>query len=620
VTKERSAACVVTVGDRAAWMDRCCDELVALGYGVVGLRIQGARDGVERTEEFDSRVVVFLMDADSPENIALVVDARRRWVASLTLVIVGRGEEVANHGFHDAELDDVLFWSRRADGDLPRALHRAANIGASRSEMEVILDHVSDAVVVLDDVGRVRFSNRAAEELFGRSGVMLASDGIDPELVSGEGGAVVVNGADGSERYCEVSVSEIRLHGAPRRMACFRDITERSGAPRGVEELRDSREAVLRALPVVMWIVDAELRVLFFHGEHGSGGKTVAERPEVPLSEFLGDACDEKLLEAHRAALRGDNSITRLSWLNRSWDVHVAEIERDSLVGGGGGGGGGEAVAVCVDVSKRERLQKALFDAQKLEAVGHLAGGVAHEINTPMQYVGDNLQFMEMALAQFEKAFDMLTSAVGEESPVHGHLRKLKLAYMRREAPVAVSQSLEGVARVSKIVKALKQSALMDVGPPEPTNLNHVVKNAIDVSQNEWKYTADVRCDLAKDLPSILGVPGDLTRAILSLVVNASDAIKDVHRSGEKGEICLRTTSTDDEIILEVQDDGGGILPEIRDKIFHQFFTTKDTGAGLGQGLTIARSIVVDRHGGTINFDVDEGVGTTFVLKFPRAT
>ena len=295
----------------------------------------------------------------------------------------------------------------------------------------------------------------------------------------------------------------------------------------------------------------------------------------------------------------------------------MAEIEHDALPGGEALGG--EAMAVCVDVTKRKKLQKALFDAQKLEAVGHLAGGVAHEINTPMQYVGDNLQFMEMALGQFEEAFDLLTAEVDADSPVHAKLRKLKLDYMRREAPSAVSQSLEGVARVSKIIKALKQSALMESGPPEPTNLNQVVKTAVNVSQNEWKYTADVRCELDEALPPLLGVPGDLTRAILALLVNASQAIKERLVPGEKGNIVLRTFSTEDELVLEIRDDGGGIPAEIRDKIFHQFFTTKETGVGLGQGLTIARSVVVDRHGGVIEFEVDDGVGTTFVVKFPRS-
>jgi signal transduction histidine kinase len=374
---------------------------------------------------------------------------------------------------------------------------------------------------------------------------------------------------------------------------------------------------MLRALPIVMWIVDAELRVLFFRGGHAVDGEAVTQRPGVRLCEFLGEACGEEILDAHRAALRGETATATLSWLNRSWDVHVAEIEHDAL--SGGEVLGGEAVAVCVDVTKRERLQKALFDAQKLEAVGHLAGGVAHEINTPMQYVGDNLQFMQMAFEQFEKAFELLISEIDIESGVHGRLKQMKLEYLRREAPSAVSQSLEGVTRVSKIVRALKQSALMEAGPPEPTSLNTVVKNAVNVSQNEWKYTAEIECEFGEDLPMLIGVPGDLTRAVLALLVNASQAIKETNSVRERGLITLRTYATEDVIVLEIQDTGGGIPREIRDKIFHQFFTTKETGAGLGQGLTIARSILVDRHGANIDFEVDEGVGTTFVVKFPRS-
>ncbi|MGB1698834.1 MAG: sensor histidine kinase, partial [Nannocystaceae bacterium] len=378
------------------------------------------------------------------------------------------------------------------------------------------------------------------------------------------------------------------------------------------------REAILRALPMVMWVVDSDLRVLLYRGEYAADERGVMERPLLPLSEFLGSSCDEVVLEAHHAALRGETATVALSWLGRTWDLHVAEIEHDSLPGGEALGG--EAIAVCVDVSRREKLQKALFEANKLEAVGHLAGGVAHEINTPMQYVGDNLQFMEMALERFERAFDLLTAAVGDDDPVHGKLKKLKLDYIRTEIPSAISQSLEGVDRVSKIVKALKQSALMESGPPEPINLNHIVKNAVNVSQNEWKYSAEIQYELADALPAALGVPGDLTRAVLAIVVNASQAIKEQLAPGEKGMIRIRTFATEKEIVLEIEDDGGGIPAELRDKVFHQFFTTKETGAGLGQGLTIARAIIVDRHQGTLSFDVNDGVGTTFVVKLPLPT
>lgn len=596
---------------------RCYDRLIGRGDAVTRLELEASPGHAGALNMSERAMLVVVMAQATREQLVCVSNARRSWEHLPLVVIVDRDDDQTRDALCDVGVDGVVSVDGETLDGLEQGLALVGDDDSSRREIELILDGVSDPVIVVDADGRVQFSNPVATACLGRGEAAVEAAGVDLKALVADRRGLLVVALDGGRRVWDVKVRRLRISGSRCRVLVFHDVTEEPTSARVLEELRASQQAMLRALPIVMWIVDAELQVLFFRGELAVEGEVVTQRPGVTLCEFLGEACREEVLEAHRAALRGETGTATLSWLSRSWDVHVAKIEHDAVHRGEVLGG--EAVAVCVDVTRRERLQKALFDAQKLEAVGHLAGGVAHEINTPMQYVGDNLQFLEMALEQFEKAFDLLMSEVDTESGVHARLGKMKLAYLRQEAPSAVSQSLEGVARVSKIVRALKQSTLMEVGPPEPTSLNTVVKNAVNVSQNEWKYTAEVKCELGEDLPPLLGVPGDLTRAVLALLVNASQAIKETNAVSDRGLITLRTYAIEDAIVLEVQDDGGGIPGEIRDKIFHQFFTTKETGDGLGQGLTIARSIFVDRHGASIDFEVDEGVGTTFAVRFPRS-
>jgi signal transduction histidine kinase len=283
------------------------------------------------------------------------------------------------------------------------------------------------------------------------------------------------------------------------------------------------------------------------------------------------------------------------------------------------------------EIAERKRVEQDLLRAQKLEAVGHLAAGIAHEINTPAQYVGDNLRFLDNAFTDIGKLLDVWQRllATAKHGPLPERLaaeadaavRGADLAYLREEIPAATRQSLEGIERVAGIVRAMKEFAHPGNGHKQYYDINRAIQGTLTVSRNEWKYVAEVVTDLAPDLPLVPCLAGDFNQVILNLVVNAAHAIADVVGDGSngKGTITVRTRIDGDWAEIQIEDTGTGIPANIRDKVFDQFFTTKDVGRGTGLGLSIAHAIVVRKHGGSIDFRTEEGRGTVFTVRLPAA-
>jgi PAS domain S-box-containing protein len=282
---------------------------------------------------------------------------------------------------------------------------------------------------------------------------------------------------------------------------------------------------------------------------------------------------------------------------------------------------------IARDVTERKRMEMELRHAQKLEAVGGLAAGIAHEINTPIQFVGDNARFLQDAFASLTAVIERCQElqAAAEAGQVTSELLKATseaavaadLGYLLPEIPRALEQTLEGVNRVAKIVRAMKEFAHPDRAEKAASDLNKALESTLVVALNELKYVADVETDFG-ELPPVVCHPGDLNQVFLNILVNAAHAIGDVVRhSGQKGRIRITTRQDGDEVVIAISDTGPGIPEEIRDKIFDPFFTTKEVGKGTGQGLAIARSVVVDKHGGTLSFETEAGKGTTFFIRLP---
>jgi signal transduction histidine kinase len=274
-------------------------------------------------------------------------------------------------------------------------------------------------------------------------------------------------------------------------------------------------------------------------------------------------------------------------------------------------------------------LREQLSQAQKLESVGQLAAGIAHEINTPTQYVGDNIRFVQKSFVHLVKLLniydrlwietcaDTLTPAVKQE--VATALQKTDTRFLLEEIPKAIDDGLEGVKRVSSLVSAMKEFSHPGTKEKVPLDLNRAIRSTITVAQNEWKYVADVETEFDPDLPLVSCLPGEFNQVILNLIVNAAHAIGDLPKPGDaqKGKIRVRTALCPTGVEIRIADTGRGIPPEVRAKIFDPFFTTKEIGKGTGQGLAIARSVIVDKHEGSLDFETVVGEGTTFIIRLP---
>lgn len=275
-------------------------------------------------------------------------------------------------------------------------------------------------------------------------------------------------------------------------------------------------------------------------------------------------------------------------------------------------------IAVKYDISERKALEAKLIQAQKLESIGQLAAGVAHEINTPIQFIGDNLQFLSDA---FTSLLPRLATPPPGSDPRAARAALEDIAFYRDEVPRAVRDSLEGVEHVAKIVRSLKAFAHPGADEKSSVEINKVIDNALTISRNEWKYAAELTLDLAPALPSVPGHPTELGQVFLNIIVNAAQAItsKLGERPLEKGRIAVSSRLKGESVEVRISDSGCGIAPEQCERIFDLFYTTKDVGKGSGQGLAIAHAVVVEQHRGAISVESEPGQGTTFIVELPLA-
>jgi two-component system, NtrC family, sensor kinase len=408
-----------------------------------------------------------------------------------------------------------------------------------------------------------------------------------------------------------------------QNQAFRRELEERKVLQEQADEARNEWERTMNALPDMIAIVDLNRHIVRLN-------QAMQEKIGKPFAEIIGQPCfmctrgprcpHQKMLETGKAL--ATEIFIKEPHCHFSLNIIPYYSAKGKLIG---------SVHILRDITEqrknqkeKEILQAQLLQAHKLESVGQLAAGIAHEINTPTQFVSSNVGFLSDAFTDVKDIIATLTRAAETNTLSPARLRdalnKADWPYLETEIPLAIEQSREGLIRVTSIVRAMKEFSHPGGKEFEQVDINHLIEITVTVARNEWKYGAEVVLKLASDLPGVSCLANAIGQTLLNLLVNAAHAITEkLGRTpeGGKGTITITTASDGASVTIAIADTGCGIPESIQGKIFDPFFTTKDVGKGTGQGLAIAYDVITRKHGGKLGFTTVPGEGTTFTISLP---
>ena len=518
----------------------------------------------------------------------------------------------------------------------------------SELRRRAVIESAPDCVISMDHLGHVIEFNPAAEETFGYSrsdalgrplGELIIPQGqrfahqagLAHYLTTGEAPLlnrrieVTAQRADGTEFPVQLAVTTALLNEQPIFTAYLHDVSERKQTEAKMAKLSRAMEQTAESVCITDRAGFIEYVNPAFHAMTGySPDEALGRTPSFLKSGKQGPEFYRRMWET---ILSGESFID--VFINHRkdgmlyWEEKTITPLTDDL------GNITHFVATGKNITQRKALESQLVHAQKMESIGQLAAGIAHEINTPTQYIGDNLRFLEEAfndIAQLLDAHEALAQQIHEGTLNQTQLttiQQLKEAldvdYLRQELPQSIGQALGGVAQVSRIVQAMKQFAHPGSLEKTPADLNKAIESTVTVARNEWKYIADVVLELDPALPPVPCVLGDINQVVLNMIINAAHAIQEKLGDTPEGQGTIRvsTHTQQDEAVIRIRDTGAGIPEALQSRIFDPFFTTKEVGKGTGQGLAISYSVVVDKHGGHLTCDSTQGEGSTFCIYLP---
>ena len=524
-------------------------------------------------------------------------------------------------------------WMRRTGA---AQAQREAALRVSEANFRAFFASMSDMIAVTTPAGRIEYVNLALQERLGYSAEELQAIhllDLNPANLRAEAEAVLAAALRREKGKCSLPLvtksgvlipAETRLwfgkwNGADCVFALSKDLTAEQEAQQRFERLFRNNPALMALLASSDLrfedVNDAFLSVLGY-SRIDIVGKTGAELDLYPHPDQVAAAVDQLRLGGRIANI--DVQLRRKGGAIIEGLLSGEAIRHQ---------GRQYFLIVMLDITDHRRLEAELGHARKLEAVGQLAAGIAHEINTPTQYVGDGVHFLRDAfegyqrlVSQYQRAVEVLEKSGGSEAlvaAIRDTEEEIDLAYLDANLPGSFDSCQDGVSRISTIVRAMKEFAHPDQREKAPADLGRALQTTLNIARNEYKYVADVTTEF-NDLPPVLCHVGDLNQVFLNLIVNAAHAIGDVvGQGGTKGTIRITTLREGDLARIDIADTGSGIPEAIRHRIFDPFFTTKGVGKGSGQGLAIARDIVVIKHHGSLTFESQVGKGTTFTIRLP---
>ena len=508
---------------------------------------------------------------------------------------------------------------------------------------------LGDALVILDGAGRIEFANAQAAQILGRGAAELSGAEFADAVTGGwprerEKRASLcrlrecidswkpLRDDDGrfmnaARQWVPVSFTLSPLDGEGSRpsggVVIFRDMSEHKKFERALRQSESRLRAVFESAAVGIVRLDPSGLILGANRAMARMlGLEMAELVGRSLGSLLHGACTDGGPRSQGAAVGGGTALEERRYRHadgRAVWVQCTEtwVEDDA-------GGVAFGTLIVENISDRKQLEVSLRHAQKLESVGRLASGIAHEINTPVQFVCDNVHFLKGAfetLSALIAAHAAVLAGCPEEArrAVARATEEADFAYLEGEVPKAVLQTLDGLSRVASIVQAMKSFAHPEQGEQTVADLNAGLTSTLTVAGNEIHSVATISEEF-QEIPQVRCYPGDLNQVFLNLLVNAAHAIGDrVRDSGALGRISVATRRDGDDVVVSIRDTGGGIPEHVSAHMFDPFFTTKEVGKGTGQGLALARAIVVEKHGGQLTYETTLGEGTTFHVRIPIA-
>ncbi|HNP31006.1 MAG TPA: PAS domain S-box protein [Nitrospirales bacterium] len=530
-----------------------------------------------------------------------------------------------------------------------------ATIAESEARLGAILKFAHDGVISVNEAQCIHLFNQGAEHLFGYRAeevigqplehvlplllpskvqyLAIQNCGTNRESDQKVGSTVEVHGRrkNGTEFPAEASISVNFLTTPLTYTIILRDITQRQAMEEALQKSYRFFEEILTSISAILISVDSNGLIRQWN--------TTAEKTLGLMAANVLDrdfaSCDipwdwsivsKRVLQCVKSqkAVRMETLHYRTPSGEKGFlglTVNPIRAKHDGDLSG--------FLILGTDISGKKQLEVQLSLAQKMESIGQLAAGIAHEINTPIQFVNDNLLFLKESFESIQavlNVYESLMQTLPKEAFEPHLFQQVKtitdqadLVYTLNEIPKALDQSLDGAQRVTNIVGAMKDFSHPGTGEKVAIDLNSVIDNTILVTRNEWKYVAEVKTEYDSGLPPVPCLRGELSQVILNLIVNAAHAIADVvgKEEGKKGLITISTRADGNWAEIRITDTGTGIPLEFRNKIFDPFFTTKEVGRGTGQGLAISHTVVVKKHGGTLTFETEVGTGTTFVIRLP---